>query len=73
MNVPIAQIVRQTIRHARKLSEDEIYDWRTARVALTAILADVEVRAPLDPSLDELREFITRNDRDWKEAEKGDR
>ena len=46
MSVPISDIVRRTIRHARRLAKHGQYDWPTSRVALTKILADLEARSP---------------------------
>jgi hypothetical protein len=65
MSASIAEIVRRTIRHARRLSKEGVYDWPTTRVALSKILADLEARAPGDPSLERLRQVIERGDRAW--------
>ncbi|HME85413.1 MAG TPA: hypothetical protein VKG91_12895 [Roseiarcus sp.] len=66
MGASVAEIVRRTIRHARRLSKEGGYDWPTARVALGRILADLEARAPGDPSLERLRQVIERGDRAWR-------
>jgi hypothetical protein len=61
----IDQIVRQSIRHARRMLKEGHYDWPITRRALRTILADLEARAPDHPSLDRLRAFIAANDRAW--------
>src|SRR5271165_1629226 len=66
MSVPISDIVRRTIRHARRLAKHGHYDWPTSRVALTKILGDLEARSPGDPSLEKLRQVIERGDRAWR-------
>jgi hypothetical protein len=63
MSASVADIVRRTIRHARRISKEGGYDWPVAREALMRILADLEARAPDDPSLDRLRQVIERGDR----------
>ena len=69
MSVSIAEIVRRTIRHARRISKEGVYDWPTARVALVKILADLEARSPGDPSLERLRQVIERGDRAWNQRQ----
>ena len=66
MTASIAEIVRRTIRHARRISKEGVYDWPTARIALVKILTDLEGRSPDDPSLERLRQVIERGDRAWK-------
>jgi hypothetical protein len=68
MSVSIADIVRQTIRHARRMSQEGVHDWPTARSALTKILADLETRSPEDPRLEDLRVFIVFGDRAHREG-----
>lgn len=65
MNVPIAEIIRRSIRHAEKMASDQDYPWPTMREGLGKILADLEARAPADPSLNELRAYIASGDRSW--------
>jgi hypothetical protein len=65
MSVSIADIVERTIRHARRMSKEGIYEWPTARVALMKVLADLEARSPGDASLERLRQTIARGDRAW--------
>ena len=65
MVASIADIVRRTIRHARRMSKAGVHDWPTARAALSRILADLEARSPGDPSLERLRQVIERGDRAW--------
>jgi hypothetical protein len=65
MRTSVADIVRRTIRHARRLSKEGVYDWPTTRVALSKILSDLEARSPGDPSLERLRQVIERGDRAW--------
>ena len=65
MKVPIAEIVRRSIRHAEQMASDEDYPWPTMREGLGKILADLEARAPADPSLEELRAYIASGDRSW--------
>lgn len=60
LNVP--RLVRRTLRHARNLSA--AYGWPVTREALIRILADLEARYGDDPSLDELRCVIQKNDKD---------
>jgi hypothetical protein len=69
MRASVADIVRRTIRHARRLSKEGVYDWPTTRVALSKILSDLEERAPGDPSLERLRQVIDRGDRAWARRE----
>jgi len=66
MTASIAEIVRRTIRHARRISKEGVYDWPTARIALVRILTDLEGRSSDDPSLERLRQVIERGDRAWK-------
>ena len=66
MTASTAEIVRRTIRHARRISKEGVYDWPTARIALVKILTDLEGRSPDDPSLERLRQVIERGDRAWK-------
>lgn len=63
MGVSIADIVSQTIRHARRISRGGRYEWPTARAALMKILADLEARSPDDPALGRLRRYIAFGDR----------
>jgi hypothetical protein len=63
MSVSVADIVRRTIRDARRLSNEGVHDWRTSREALTIMLADLENRSPDDPSLGRPRKFIALGDR----------
>ncbi|MFY9970541.1 MAG: hypothetical protein WBQ45_23090 [Roseiarcus sp.] len=65
MVASIADIVRRTIRHARRMSKEGVHDWPTARAALARILLDLETRSPGDPSLERLRQVIERGDRAW--------
>jgi hypothetical protein len=65
MSVLIAEIVRQSIRHARRLSNEGVHAWPAARQALTRILTDLEERLPNDPSLSRLRAFIAAHDCAW--------
>jgi hypothetical protein len=58
----IDEIVRRSIRHARRMSHDGRYDWPTARAALLTILTDLEARSPNHPSLRRLRAFIAEGD-----------
>ncbi len=60
-----ADIVRQTIRHARRMSLEGVHEWPVAREALAKILADLEKRSPDDPSLARLRAYISLRDRVW--------
>ena len=66
MTASTAEIVRRTIRHARRISKEGVYDWPTARIALVRILTDLEGRSSDDPSLERLRQVIERGDRAWK-------
>jgi hypothetical protein len=59
-----ADIVRQTIRHARQMSGEGVYEWRIARAALVRILADLEARTPYDPSLARLRAYVWLGDQE---------
>ena len=61
----IDEIVRRSIRHARRMLKQGSYEWPVARLALRKILADLEENAPDDPSLRRLRAFIASNDRAW--------
>jgi hypothetical protein len=61
----IKQIVRRSIRHARLMLRQDSHNWPVARLALRKILADLEERAPDDPSLPQLRAFIASKDRAW--------
>jgi hypothetical protein len=65
MDAFIDQVVRRSIRHARLMLEHGSYNWPVARLALRKILADLEERAPDDPSLPRLRTFIAAQDRAW--------
>ena len=42
MRASVADIVRRTIRNARRLSKEGVYDWPTTRGALMRIIADHE-------------------------------
>ncbi len=66
MGVSIADIVRQTIRHARRMSRGGRYEWPTARAALIRILADLEGRSRDDPALERLRRYIALGDRAFR-------
>jgi hypothetical protein len=70
MDPVIDEIVRRSIRHARLMLRQGAYDWPIARRALRKILADLEARAPKDPSLPQLRAFIASNDRKWLREKK---
>ena len=59
-----AEIVRQTIRYARRMSREGDYDWRVTRQALVRVLADLEARTPSDPSLARLRAYISLGDQE---------
>jgi hypothetical protein len=61
----IDEIVRRSMRHARLMLKQGSYNWPVARIALRKILADLEERAPADPSLARLRAFIASQDRAW--------
>lgn len=61
----IDEVVRRSIRHARRMLRQGAYDWPVARRALRKILADLEANAPDHPSLPQLRAFIASNDRKW--------
>ena len=63
MRARTSEIVDGAIRHAQELSAIDGYDWRTARAALSKILADLEARDPRDPSLERLRQFIAERDK----------
>jgi hypothetical protein len=65
MDCFIDQIVRHSIRHARRMLGEGVYDWPTARRALMRILADLEARSPDHRSLRRLRAFIALRDRAW--------
>ncbi len=60
-----SDIVDHAILHAQRLSRIAAYGWRTARSALVRILADLEARAPGDPGVERLRQFIAEGDRPW--------
>jgi hypothetical protein len=59
----IDEIVRHSIRHARRILGEGVYDWPTARRALMIILADLETRSPNHRSLRRLRALIALRDR----------
>ncbi len=61
----IDEIVRRSIRHARRMLREGHYDWPTTRRALRTILADLEARSPDHPSIARLGAFIAANDRAW--------
>jgi hypothetical protein len=61
----IVKIVRRSIRHARLMLKQGGYNWPVARLALRKILADLEEKAPDDPSLRRLHTFIASQDRAW--------
>jgi hypothetical protein len=61
----IDEIVRRSMRHARLTLKQGSYNWPVARIALRKILADLEERAPADPSLARLHAFIASQDRAW--------
>ena len=61
----IDAIVRRSIRHARLMLRQGVYEWPTLRRALRRILADLESRSPDHPSLPRLRAFIASKDRAW--------
>jgi hypothetical protein len=65
MDAFIDEVVRRSIRHARLMLKQGSYNWPVARLALRKILADLEAKAPDDPSLPRLRAFIASNDRKW--------
>jgi len=65
MDAFIDEVVRRSIRHARLMSKQGSYNWPVARLALRKILADLEAKAPDDPSLPRLRAFIASQDRKW--------
>jgi hypothetical protein len=65
MDPIIDEIVRRSIRHARLMLKEGAHNWPVARLALRRILADLEERAPDDPSLPRLRTFIASKDRAW--------
>ncbi len=71
MNDLTSEIVDSAIRHARRLSTTKGYDWPTARAALEKILADLETRAPGEPSLVRLRRFIASRNRAWSKTQGG--
>jgi len=71
MSVTVADIVRRVIGHTRRMLREGVYDWPTARRALTKILADLESRSPDDRSLAELRAFIELGDRNATEPGQG--
>jgi hypothetical protein len=61
----VSDIVDRAILHARRLSHIAAFGWPTARAALMQILANLEARAPGDPSFERLRQFIAEEDRAW--------
>jgi hypothetical protein len=61
----IDEIVRRSMRHARRMLREGPYDWPVARRALRKILADLEATSPAHPSLPRLRAFIASKDRAW--------
>jgi hypothetical protein len=61
----IEEIVRRSIRHARRMLKEGHYDWPTTRRAIRIILTDLEARSPNHASLARLRAFIASNDRAW--------
>jgi hypothetical protein len=63
MDCFIDEIVRHSIRHARRMLGEGVYDWPTARQALMRILADLEARSPNHASLPRLRAFIASRNR----------
>lgn len=65
MSVSIDEIVRRTIRHADRMAAAGGHDWPNARSALTKILLDLEKRAPGDPSLNCLRDYLAQRERDF--------
>jgi hypothetical protein len=62
MSALIAEIVRRSIRHAQRISRERPSEWPTVRRGLMTILADLEKRAPNDPSLSRLRAYIALRD-----------
>jgi hypothetical protein len=66
----IDEVVRRSIRHARLMLKQGSYNWPVARLALRKILADLEAKAPDDPSLPRLRAFIASNDRKWLQEDR---
>jgi hypothetical protein len=65
MDAFIDEVVRRSVRHARLMLKQGSYNWPVARLALRKILADLEAKAPNEPSLRRLRSFIASNDRKW--------
>jgi hypothetical protein len=65
--------VRQTIRHARRMSTEGQHEWPTARIALTKILADLEPRFPGDPNLVRLRRYIALGDLAFRQKNAAER
>ncbi len=65
MDAFIDEVVRRSIRHARLMLKQGAYNWPVTRIALRKILADLEAKAPSDPSLPKLRTFIVSQDRKW--------
>jgi hypothetical protein len=65
MDAFIEKVVRRSMRHARLMLKQGSYNWPVARLALRKILADLEAKAPDEPSLRRLRSFIASNDRKW--------
>jgi hypothetical protein len=66
-----SDIVDRAILHAQRLSRLATYGWPTARSALVRILADLEARAPGDPAVERLRQFIAEGDKTWAERSGG--
>ncbi len=66
-------IVRRSMRHARLMLRQRVYNWPTVRRALRKILADLETRSPDHPSVPRLRAFIASNDRAWLRENPNDR
>jgi hypothetical protein len=65
MDAFIDEVVRRSIRHTRLMLRQGSHNWPVARLALRKILADLEAKAPDDPSLRRLRSFIASTDRAW--------
>jgi hypothetical protein len=65
MDAFVDEVVRRSIRHARLMLKQGAYNWPVTRLALRKILADLEEKAPNDPSLRRLGAFIASNDRAW--------
>ena len=69
----IVVIVRRSMRHARLMLRQRVYNWPTVRRALRKILADLETRSPDHPSMPRLRAFIASNDLAWLRENPNDR